>query len=246
MSQSLRLRASASDPCTPVPVGGKRAGHVRIERSTKAPWTDPSSSAVLQTIGWLLHGAAMCSTGRPLPVQRPCAAWLKSRSVNALRQQNPTPSHLEQQPDNTERQTPLRSALHCAANAAAPRTRVVSGALLRGAREALRLNVRDDRDRPQGGHVVDHPDAVDFVDVVAHRWPQVVGRGGRALCSWPPRPASRWSSPRARWRPSACRPVAAEPVELPRVGTLTVPIRWLHPMDAPVSPGHHDASLRGI
>jgi hypothetical protein len=36
-----------------------------------------------------------------------------------------------------------------------------------------------------------------------------------------------------------------EPVELPRVGTLTVPIRWLHPMDEPVSPGHHDASIRG-
>ncbi|MET9847829.1 hypothetical protein [Streptomyces ossamyceticus] len=40
--------------------------------------------------------------------------------------------------------------------------------------------------------------------------------------------------------------VEGEPVELPRVGTLTVPIRWLHPMDTPVSPGHHDASLRGI
>jgi hypothetical protein len=40
--------------------------------------------------------------------------------------------------------------------------------------------------------------------------------------------------------------VEGEPVELPRVGTLTFPIRWLHPMDTPVSPGHHDASLRGI
>ncbi|WP_217210262.1 hypothetical protein [Streptomyces sp. AC550_RSS872] len=37
-----------------------------------------------------------------------------------------------------------------------------------------------------------------------------------------------------------------EPVELPRVGTLTVPLRWLHPMDTPVSGGHHDASLRGF
>ncbi|MCQ9132844.1 hypothetical protein [Streptomyces hilarionis] len=37
-----------------------------------------------------------------------------------------------------------------------------------------------------------------------------------------------------------------EPVELPRVGTLTVPLRWLHLMDAPVSGGHHDASLRGF
>ncbi|MFI1169852.1 hypothetical protein ACH4UM_41550 [Streptomyces sp. NPDC020801] len=37
-----------------------------------------------------------------------------------------------------------------------------------------------------------------------------------------------------------------EPVELPRVGTLIVPVRWLHPVDTPVSPSHHDASLRGI
>ncbi|MFM9558852.1 hypothetical protein ACKI19_42060 [Streptomyces caniscabiei] len=36
-----------------------------------------------------------------------------------------------------------------------------------------------------------------------------------------------------------------EPVELPRVGALTVLIRWLHPMDTPVFPGYHDASLRG-
>ncbi|MFJ7497942.1 hypothetical protein ACIQZB_44050 [Streptomyces sp. NPDC097727] len=39
--------------------------------------------------------------------------------------------------------------------------------------------------------------------------------------------------------------VEGEPVELPRVASLTVPIRWLHPMDEPVSPSHHDASLRG-
>jgi hypothetical protein len=37
-----------------------------------------------------------------------------------------------------------------------------------------------------------------------------------------------------------------EPVELPRVGTLTVPIRWLHPMDEPVSPSRYDASIRGV
>ncbi|MGW1598799.1 hypothetical protein [Streptomyces sp. NPDC002343] len=37
-----------------------------------------------------------------------------------------------------------------------------------------------------------------------------------------------------------------EPVELPRVGTLTVPLRWLHPVDTPVSPSHRDASARGI
>ncbi|SEB30536.1 hypothetical protein SAMN04490357_0047 [Streptomyces misionensis] len=37
-----------------------------------------------------------------------------------------------------------------------------------------------------------------------------------------------------------------EPVELPRVGTLTVPLRWLHPVDTPVSPSHHDASFREI
>ncbi|MCZ0209588.1 hypothetical protein OZK63_29705 [Streptomyces sp. UMAF16] len=37
-----------------------------------------------------------------------------------------------------------------------------------------------------------------------------------------------------------------EPVELPRVGTLTVPLRWLHPVDTPVSPSHHAASVRGI
>ncbi|MGW1007681.1 hypothetical protein [Streptomyces sp. NPDC002520] len=37
-----------------------------------------------------------------------------------------------------------------------------------------------------------------------------------------------------------------EPVELPRIGTLTVPLRWLHPVDTPVSPSHHDASVRQI
>lgn len=37
-----------------------------------------------------------------------------------------------------------------------------------------------------------------------------------------------------------------EPVELPRVAALTVPVRWLHPMDTPVSAGHHDASIRGL
>ncbi|WP_405606409.1 hypothetical protein [Streptomyces sp. NBC_00076] len=37
-----------------------------------------------------------------------------------------------------------------------------------------------------------------------------------------------------------------EPVPLPRVAALTVPLRWLHPMDTPVSGGHHDASLRGF
>ncbi|MEW2297061.1 hypothetical protein ABZ719_30910 [Streptomyces sp. NPDC006743] len=36
------------------------------------------------------------------------------------------------------------------------------------------------------------------------------------------------------------------PIELPRVGTLTVPLRWLHPVDTPASPSHHDASVRGI
>ncbi|WP_445282493.1 hypothetical protein [Streptomyces sp. DSM 118148] len=33
-----------------------------------------------------------------------------------------------------------------------------------------------------------------------------------------------------------------EPV-LPRVTALSVPIRWLHPQDTPVSPGHHDTSV---
>ncbi|MHB6912720.1 hypothetical protein [Streptomyces sp. DB-54] len=37
-----------------------------------------------------------------------------------------------------------------------------------------------------------------------------------------------------------------EPVELPRINTLTVPVRWLRPVDTPVSPSHHDASARGI
>ncbi|MFF3177984.1 hypothetical protein ACFVQ0_35795 [Streptomyces sp. NPDC057900] len=37
-----------------------------------------------------------------------------------------------------------------------------------------------------------------------------------------------------------------EPVELPRIGTLTVPLRWLHPVDMPVSTSHHDASVRQI
>ncbi|MFE2384571.1 hypothetical protein [Streptomyces misionensis] len=37
-----------------------------------------------------------------------------------------------------------------------------------------------------------------------------------------------------------------DPVELPRIGILTVPLRWLHPMDTPVSPSHHDASARQI
>ncbi|GGS09523.1 MULTISPECIES: hypothetical protein [Streptomyces] len=37
-----------------------------------------------------------------------------------------------------------------------------------------------------------------------------------------------------------------EPVELPRIGTLTVPLRWLHPVDTPVSLSHHDASVRQI
>ncbi|MGY0071781.1 hypothetical protein ACWZEH_34560 (plasmid) [Streptomyces sp. QTS137] len=36
-----------------------------------------------------------------------------------------------------------------------------------------------------------------------------------------------------------------EPVELPRVTTLTVPIRWLRPVETPVSPSHHDAAFRG-
>jgi hypothetical protein len=36
-----------------------------------------------------------------------------------------------------------------------------------------------------------------------------------------------------------------EPVELPRVPALTVPVRRLHPMDTPVSAGHHDASVQG-
>ncbi|TLQ38763.1 hypothetical protein [Streptomyces marianii] len=40
--------------------------------------------------------------------------------------------------------------------------------------------------------------------------------------------------------------VEGEPVELPRIAALTVPVRWLHPMDTPVSAGHHDASIRGI
>ncbi|MCX5096675.1 hypothetical protein OOK36_49800 [Streptomyces sp. NBC_00365] len=35
-----------------------------------------------------------------------------------------------------------------------------------------------------------------------------------------------------------------EPVELPRVPALTVPVRRLHPMDTPVSAGHHDASVQ--
>ncbi|CQR59519.1 hypothetical protein [Streptomyces leeuwenhoekii] len=35
-----------------------------------------------------------------------------------------------------------------------------------------------------------------------------------------------------------------EPVDLPRINTLTVPLRWLHPVDTPVSPSHHDASGR--
>ncbi|MEV5176826.1 hypothetical protein AB0L10_38425 [Streptomyces flaveolus] len=33
-----------------------------------------------------------------------------------------------------------------------------------------------------------------------------------------------------------------EPV-LPRVTALSAPIRWLHPQDTPVSPGHHDTSV---
>jgi hypothetical protein len=37
-----------------------------------------------------------------------------------------------------------------------------------------------------------------------------------------------------------------EPVELPSVGTLTVPLRWLHQVDTLVSPSHHDASVRGM
>ncbi|UKL07429.1 hypothetical protein [Streptomyces sp. NBU3104] len=37
-----------------------------------------------------------------------------------------------------------------------------------------------------------------------------------------------------------------EPVELPRIGTLTLPLRWLHPADTPVSTSHHDASVRQI
>ncbi|MFD7478566.1 hypothetical protein ACFV8Z_42330 [Streptomyces sp. NPDC059837] len=36
-----------------------------------------------------------------------------------------------------------------------------------------------------------------------------------------------------------------EPVELPRIPALTVPVHWLHPMDTPVSAGHHDASVQG-
>jgi hypothetical protein len=39
--------------------------------------------------------------------------------------------------------------------------------------------------------------------------------------------------------------VESEPVELPRLASLTVPIRWLPPTDEPVSPSHHDAFLRG-
>ncbi|MEU3078756.1 hypothetical protein [Streptomyces laurentii] len=35
-----------------------------------------------------------------------------------------------------------------------------------------------------------------------------------------------------------------EPVELPRVGELTVPTRWLHPLDTPPPPAHRDATLR--
>ncbi|MFF9627296.1 hypothetical protein [Streptomyces griseosporeus] len=38
----------------------------------------------------------------------------------------------------------------------------------------------------------------------------------------------------------------SEPVEVPRINTLTVPIRWLHPVDTPASPSHHDASVRQI
>ncbi|MDX3697980.1 hypothetical protein PV726_49145, partial [Streptomyces europaeiscabiei] len=37
-----------------------------------------------------------------------------------------------------------------------------------------------------------------------------------------------------------------DPVELPRVTTLTVPIRWLRPVETPVSPSHHDAAFRGF
>jgi hypothetical protein len=37
-----------------------------------------------------------------------------------------------------------------------------------------------------------------------------------------------------------------EPVKLPRLGTLTVALRWLHLTDTSVSGGHHDASLRGF
>ncbi|MFC7221465.1 hypothetical protein ACFQLX_25340 [Streptomyces polyrhachis] len=37
-----------------------------------------------------------------------------------------------------------------------------------------------------------------------------------------------------------------EPVELLRIDTLTVPLRWLHPVDMPVSTSHHDASIRQI
>ncbi|MEU1668507.1 hypothetical protein ABZ547_33995 [Streptomyces sparsogenes] len=37
-----------------------------------------------------------------------------------------------------------------------------------------------------------------------------------------------------------------DPVELPRISTLTVPLRWLHPVDTPVSLSHHDASAQAI
>lgn len=37
-----------------------------------------------------------------------------------------------------------------------------------------------------------------------------------------------------------------EPVELPSVGTLTVPLPWLYPVDTPRLPQLHDASVRGI
>ncbi|MFJ6838495.1 hypothetical protein [Streptomyces sp. NPDC091209] len=37
-----------------------------------------------------------------------------------------------------------------------------------------------------------------------------------------------------------------EPVELPQVTTLTVPIRWLRPVETPVSPSHHDPTFRGF
>ncbi|MCX4460436.1 hypothetical protein OG585_51610 (plasmid) [Streptomyces sp. NBC_01340] len=35
-----------------------------------------------------------------------------------------------------------------------------------------------------------------------------------------------------------------EPVKLPRVPVLTIPVRRLHPMDTPVSVGDHDASVQ--
>ncbi|MEV5176757.1 hypothetical protein AB0L10_38060 [Streptomyces flaveolus] len=37
-----------------------------------------------------------------------------------------------------------------------------------------------------------------------------------------------------------------EPVDLPRINSLTVPLRRLRPVDTPVSPRHYDASIRGI